>query len=142
MEQTGNDEGPSSHAGEGGAAGGKGGRGDALRHRPNPGALVAKAGAAPGGSDSEGSEGEEDGRAPGAGRGVYRPPKIAPVAFEGPDGGERGEGGLRAGVVLEVEGLELAVRWGDGEAATAAAPSGTIDESTSGGEETTADSTG
>tara|TARA_B100000674_G_scaffold271208_1_gene224005 strand:- start:268 stop:1188 length:921 start_codon:yes stop_codon:yes gene_type:complete len=25
---------------------------------------------------------------------VYRPPKIAPVAFEGPDGGERGEGGL------------------------------------------------
>ena len=81
-------------AGEGGAAGGKGGRGDALRHRPNPGALVAKAGAAPGGSDSEGSEGEEDGRAPGAGRGVYRPPKIAPVAFEGPDGGERGEGGL------------------------------------------------
>ena len=81
-------------AGEGGAAGGKGGRGAALRHRPNPGALVAKAGAAPGGSDSEGSEGEEDGRAPGAGRGGYRPPKIAPVAFEGPDGGERGEGGL------------------------------------------------
>ena len=81
-------------AGDGIGAGGKGERGDALRHRPNPEALVAKAGAAPGGSDSEGSEGEEDGRAPGGGRGVYRPPKIAPVAFEGPDGGERYDGGL------------------------------------------------
>ena len=81
--------------GDGGTgAGGKGGRGDAMRHRPNPGALVAKAGAAPGGSDSEGSEGEEDGRAPGGGRGGYRPPKIAPVAFEGADGGERDGGGL------------------------------------------------
>ena len=81
-------------AGDGIGAGGKGERGDALRHRPNPEALVAKAGAAPGGSDSEGSEGEEDGRAPGGGRGVYRPPKIAPVAFEGPEGGERYDGGL------------------------------------------------
>ena len=42
----------------------------------------------------------------------------------------------------EILMMRQRARWGDdGEAATAAAP-GTIDESTSGGEETTADSTG
>ena len=72
-----------------GRGGGLGGDGDALRHRPNPGALVAKEGAAPGGSsDSEGSE--EEGAA-GGGRGVYKPPKIAPMAFGADDAG-RGEG--------------------------------------------------
>ena len=66
--------------GDGGTgAGGKGGRGDAMRHRPNPGALVAKAGAAPGGSDSEGSEGEEDGRAPGGGGGCIGRRKSLPL---------------------------------------------------------------
>ena len=43
----------------------------------------------------------------------------------------------------EILMMRQRARWGDdGEAATAAAPSDTIDESTSGGEETTADSTG
>ena len=41
----------------------------------------------------------------------------------------------------EILMMRQRARWGDGEASPAAAP-GTIDESTSGGEETTADSTG
>ncbi|GJP48586.1 hypothetical protein CLOM_g7869 [Closterium sp. NIES-68] len=89
-------------AGAGGAGeAGAGGSLDDLRHRPNPNLLVSKLGGAGGGIGGGVGGGEDRGIAAaaaagadgagGAGGGVYKPPKIAPMAMDGEaEGGKKG----------------------------------------------------